>query len=111
MCIDLSTVEVEYLATGSCYAQILWIKKKLCDYRLDLGCITLRRDNTSAINIKKNLTMHSRTKHVDIRHYLLRYHVLKGEVKVTFMDTHNKLTDVFTKPLVKEHFLQDKEKA
>lgn len=48
--------------------------------------------------------MHSRIKHIDIRHYFLRDHVLKGDVEVTFVDTHNQLVDIFTKPLAKEPF-------
>jgi hypothetical protein len=29
-------------------------------------------DNTSAINISKNLVQHSHTKHIDIRHHFIR---------------------------------------
>ncbi|XP_050888779.1 uncharacterized mitochondrial protein AtMg00810 [Lathyrus oleraceus] len=103
-CVSLSTAEAEYIAAGSCCAQILWLKQQLCDYRLDLGCIPLRCDNTSAINITKNPVMHLRTKHIDIRHHFLRDHVLKGDVEVNFVDTHNQLVDIFTKPLAKEPF-------
>jgi hypothetical protein len=52
----------------------------------------------------KNPFMHSRTKHIDIRHHFLHDHVLKGDIEVTFVDTHNQLTDIFTKPLAKEPF-------
>ena len=93
--------EAEYIAAGSSCAQILWLKQKLCNYELDLGCIPLRCDNTSAINIMKNPVMHSRTKHIDIRHHFLCDHVLQGDVEVTFVDTHNQLADIFTKPLAK----------
>ena len=31
---SLSTVEVEYIAAGSCYSQLLWIKKFLSNYRI-----------------------------------------------------------------------------
>ncbi|XP_050878871.1 secreted RxLR effector protein 161-like [Lathyrus oleraceus] len=79
-CIALSTTDAEYIAAGSCCAQILWLKQQLSDFRLNLGCIPLRCDNTSAINITKNPVMHSRTKHIDIRHHLLHDHVLKGDV-------------------------------
>ncbi|XP_050920088.1 secreted RxLR effector protein 161-like [Lathyrus oleraceus] len=103
-CVALSMAEAEYIAAGSCYAQIIWLKQQFWDYRLDLGCIPLRCDNTSAINITKNTVRHSRTKHIDIRHHFLRDHVLKGDFKVSFVDTHNQLADIFTKPLAKEPF-------
>jgi hypothetical protein len=50
--------------------------------------------------------MHSRTKHIDIRHHFLRDHVLKRDVEVNFVDTHNQLADIFTKPLAKEPFFK-----
>ena len=40
-CVALSTAEAEYIAAGSCCAQILWLKQQLRDYGLDLGCIPL----------------------------------------------------------------------
>ncbi|XP_050896556.1 secreted RxLR effector protein 161-like [Lathyrus oleraceus] len=57
-CVSLSTTEAEYIEASSCCAQILWLRKQLCDYGLNLGCIPLRCDNTSAINITKNSVMH-----------------------------------------------------
>lgn len=103
-CVALSTAEAEYIAAGNCCAQVLWLKQQLHDFGLNLGCIPLRCDNTSAINLTKNPVMHSRTKHIDIRHHFLRDHVLKGDVQVTFVDTHSQLADIFTKPLAKEQF-------
>nr|KYP75565.1 Retrovirus-related Pol polyprotein from transposon TNT 1-94 [Cajanus cajan] len=52
-CVALSTVEAEYIATGSCYAQIFWMKQLLKDYGTELSKIPLRCDNTSAINLTK----------------------------------------------------------
>ena len=101
-CVALSTAEAEYIAAGSCCTQILWLKQQLSDYGLDLRCISIRCDNTSAINLTKNPIMHSRTKHIDIRHHFLRDHVQKSEVKLEFVDTHDQLADIFTKPLASE---------
>ena len=39
--VALSTTEVEYVAAGSCTAQVLWIKHQLQDYHINLGCISL----------------------------------------------------------------------
>src|ERR1044072_7424168 len=43
-CVSLSTAEAEYIAAGSCCAQILWLKQQLSDYGLGLGCIPIRCD-------------------------------------------------------------------
>ena len=49
-----STVEAEYIATGLCYAQILWMKQTLSDFNLSFKHVPIKCDNTSGINISKN---------------------------------------------------------
>ena len=92
---------MEYISAGSCCAQILWMKQQLSDYGIFLDHIPIRCDNTSAINLSKNLVQHSRTKHIEIRHHFLRDHVQKGDCVLEFVDTKNLLVDIFTKPLPK----------
>ena len=78
--------------------------KQLSDNGLKLDHISIQCDNTSAINLSKNLIMHSITKHIEIRHHFLRDHVQKGNCILEFVDTKNQLADIFTKPLPKENF-------
>jgi len=104
--VALSTTEAEYVAAGSCCAQTLWMRQQLMDYGLKLDHIPLRCDNTSAINLTKNPILHSRTKHIEIRHHFIRDHALKGDVEIEFVETQNQLADIFTKPLDKESFFK-----
>ncbi|KAH9802698.1 hypothetical protein KPL71_001497 [Citrus sinensis] len=104
--VALSTTEAEYIAAGSCCAQILWMKQTLRDYGIKLDHIPILCDNTSAINLSKNPIQHSRTKHIEIRHHFLRDHVQKGDVVIKFVSTENQLADIFTKPLSEEHFIK-----
>ena len=102
----LSTTEAEYIAAGSCCAQILWMKQTLRDYGIKLDQIPILCDNTSAINLSKNSIQHSRTKHIEIRHHFLRDHVKKWDVVIKFVSTENQLADIFTKPLSEKHFIK-----
>ena len=52
----------------------------------------------------KNPVLHSKTKHIEIRHHFIADHVSKGDCKVEYIDTQNQLADIFTKPLNKERF-------
>ncbi|GMP54042.1 hypothetical protein CsSME_00019320 [Camellia sinensis var. sinensis] len=97
--ISLSTAEAEYIAAGSCYAQMLWIKQMLHDYGIEQNTLTLFCDNTSAINISKNPVQHSRTKHIDIRHHFIRELVEEGLVVLEHIPTEHQKADIFTKPL------------
>ena len=61
-------------------------------------------DNTSVINTTKNHIQNSRTKHIEIRHYFISDHAFKGDISIEFVDTHNQLADIFTKPLSEVNF-------
>ena len=103
-CVALSTTEAEYIAAGLCCAQVLWMKQSLVDYDLNFQNIKIFCDNTSAINISKNSVLHSRTKHIDMRHHFLRDHVERQDVSLVFVDTKSQLADIFTKPLGEDDF-------
>ena len=59
--VSLSTAEAEYIATASCCAQLLWMKKLLHDYGTSQDTMCVFYDNTSAINLSKNLVQHSKS--------------------------------------------------
>ena len=102
--VSTSTAEAEYIAAGSCCAQILWMKNQLQDYGLALTKILILCDNTSAIAIANNPVQHTRTKHIDIRYHLLCEHVMSGTVELHFVPTDQQIADIFTKPLDESTF-------
>jgi hypothetical protein len=103
-CVAISTTEAEYIAAGLCCAQIIWMKQNLLDYGLHFHETKILCDNTSAINLSKNSILHSRTKHIDVRHHFLKDHVEKKNVSLFYVDTKLQLADIFTKPLCEEDF-------
>jgi len=102
--VALSNVEAEYISTGSCCAQILWMRQQLSDYGLMLDHIPICCDNTSAINLSKNPILHSRTKHIEIRHYFLRDHVQKGDCVLEFVETKKSIGRYLYKTLAQRKF-------
>ena len=102
--VALSTVVAEYIAAGSCCAQTLWLRQQLSDFGILLNKILINCDNTSAINLSKNPVMHSRTKHIEIRHHFLRDHIANGTCDIKFIGIKFQLADLFTKPLAKDRF-------
>ena len=95
----LSTIEAEYISTGACCAQILYVKQTLLDYGVVLEKVPLLCDNKSAVKLANNPVQHSRTKHIDIRHHFLRDHVAKNDILLEGVRTEDQLVDIFTKPL------------
>ncbi|CAL0313915.1 unnamed protein product [Lupinus luteus] len=80
------------------------MKQQLKDFGINLEKIPIKCDNTSAINLSKNPVLHSRTKHIEIRHHFLRDHVQKGDCVLEFVETSKQLADIFTKPLPRDTF-------
>ena len=58
-------------------------------------------DNTSAINISNNHVMHTKTKHISIKYHYLRELVQEKEVRMEYVNTKEKIANIFTKSLPK----------
>ena len=102
--ISLSTAKAEYIITGSCCTQLLWMQKLLHDCGICQEHLTIYCDNTCAINISKNPIQHSRTKHIEIRHHFIRELVEDGTLTLEFIHTNDQKANLFTKPLDSKQF-------
>lgn len=56
----------------------------------------------SAINISKNHVMHTKTMHSTINYHYLRQLVQDKEVKMEYVNTKDKIVDIFKKELPKD---------
>ena len=61
--------------------------------------VVLLEDNQSAIKLARNLDTSSRTKHIDIRHHLVKDHVARGDVVLMYVSTEDQAADGLTKSL------------
>ena len=104
--ISTSTAEAEYIAAGSCCAQILWMKHQLQDYGLSYTKVPIYCDNQSAIAMTGNPVQHSLTKHISIRYHFIREHVQQKDIEMHFIPTEQQLADIFTKPLPEAVFMK-----
>jgi len=80
------------------------MKHQLQDYQINENSISIYCDNTVAIYLSKNPILHSRAKHIDIKHHVIRDYVQKGILDKQFIDTKRQWVDIFTKPLIVERF-------
>jgi len=53
---------------------------------------------------QKNPILHSRAKHIKIKHHFIRDYVQKRILDIQFIDTEHQWADIFTKPLTVERF-------
>src|SRR6202047_4867244 len=109
--VALSTAEAEYIAVGSCVAQLLWMKQELEHYGLKYDHIPVYCATTSAIDLSQNPIQHSRSKHIEVRHHFIRDHSRKGDIELIFVSSEEELADIFTKPLIEATFTRIRARA
>ncbi|GJU75359.1 retrovirus-related pol polyprotein from transposon TNT 1-94 [Tanacetum coccineum] len=100
----VSTTKAEYVSARKACQQALWMKQALVDYEVKLNDVPVLCDNKGAIDLSKNLVLHSRTKHIEIRHHFLRDNVQKGNIFIEKVASKDNIPDILTKPLKREPF-------
>ncbi|GKC30936.1 hypothetical protein Tco_1038230 [Tanacetum coccineum] len=100
----ISITEAEYVSAEKACQQALWMKQALVDYDIVLDDIPAFCDNKGAIDLCKNLVLHSRTKHIEIRHHFLRDNVQNGYISIEKVSSEDNIADILTKPLKQEPF-------
>ena len=75
------------------------MKKLLHDYGISQETISVFSDNTSVINLSKNLVQHSKSKHIEILYHFI-HDLVEDKIKsLEFIHMNNQKADIFTKPL------------
>ncbi|GJR74997.1 hypothetical protein Tco_0087362 [Tanacetum coccineum] len=102
--LSISIIEAEYVSAGKACQQALWMKQALVDYDIKINDIPVLYDNKGAIELSKNIILHSRTKHIEIRHHFLRDNVQKGNISIEKVSSEDNIADILTKPLKRKPF-------
>ncbi|KAL0558914.1 hypothetical protein IC582_003501 [Cucumis melo] len=76
--VALSSSEAEYAAATSAACQAIWLRRMLTELQHEQeGATVIFCNNKATISMMKNLTFHSRIKHIDIRFHFIRDLVAK----------------------------------
>ncbi|CAB1106471.1 unnamed protein product [Ectocarpus sp. CCAP 1310/34] len=96
-CVTLFTTEAEYVAIAEVFKEGL-----LPD--ASMPCIPVFEDNQGAIQIAHTLITNSNSKHIDVRHHIIRELVERKEISITHVPTQFQHADFLTKVISKESF-------
>lgn len=108
--VTLSTTEAEFVTAASCACLGVWMRRVLEKLGHPQGkCTTVLCDNSSTIKLSKNLVMHGRSKHIDVRFHFLRDLTRDGVVELKHCVTQEQVADIMTKPLKLDVFLKLRE--
>ena len=99
-CVALSTAESEYVALGEAAREAIYLRMLLKDLGQEQTEPTvIYEDNAAAEKLCKNNVLHSRTKHIDIRHHFIREIVQQGKIEIKHLASTEMLADIMTKAL------------
>ena len=95
-----STVEAEYIATAEAAREGIWLRNLLKELGFkQVGPTTLHVDNQGAMRLATNPSTHQRTKHIDIKHHLIRELIEGGTIELRYVATGKQQADMLTKAL------------
>ena len=100
-----SSCEAKYGAIFRASKEVIWLWTLLnaIGHRLNEPT-TILCDNNTAINLSEDPLLHDHVKHIDIKHHFLHEHVQSKEIHLSYINTHDNITDIFTKALDTKKF-------
>ncbi|KAI4346140.1 hypothetical protein L6164_013215 [Bauhinia variegata] len=110
-CVALSSTEVEYIAITEAGKELLWMKRFLQELDLNQERYVVHSDSQSAIHLSKNLTFHSRSKHIEVRYHWIRDALERKQFSLEKIHTDDNGSDMMTKTLPMGKFATCKMKA
>jgi hypothetical protein len=102
--VALSTTKVEYMEATHASKEEIWLQRLCLGIGLVQQDVRIDCDSQSAIFLAKNLTYHSKTKHIDIQYHFVRDMVEENKVLMMKVDTLKNVADSLTKSVSTENF-------
>ena len=95
-----NTTEAEYMDMTNAANQVAWYQSFLMELRYEVNDpIPLHGENKGAIDLALNPVTGRWSKHIDIRHHVIREYVEKGTISLIRTPTLEMVVDGFTKLL------------
>ena len=92
-----SSTEAEYRALSSALNEVIWITMVLQEIGIKVKKpIRIMEDNQATIKLGRNNMASARSKHIDLRHHVIRYHNEKGTILLEYIETDKMIADMLT---------------
>jgi hypothetical protein len=103
-----SSTEAKYMAAAHATLHIIWLRNLLVELGVNLESrpTKLFIDNKGAIDLTKESRHHHHSKHIDMKHHIIRECVASKCIEVSHCPTQKMLADGFTKALACPKFEQ-----
>ena len=105
-CVTLSTSEAEYVTLGDAVKELLFLRQ-VWRFMLPgkgMPCFPIFEDNQGEAQLSQNPVSNSNSKHIDVRHHVLRELVRQGDISVSHVPSEYQHADILTKALAFDVF-------
>ena len=96
-----STSEAEYAALSEVVNEVIFLRQvqEFMEPSMRVGAVKVFEDNEGAIKLTTNKHASHRTKHIDVKHHLVRDASGVRNVRVAYVRLGHQHADLLTKPL------------
>jgi len=108
--VAMSTAEAEYIAAGEAVKELLWYRSWISEVFHESPIGIVHCDNTAAISLTDNDTIHDRSKHIRLRYHFIRDEISKKHISIRWIKTIKQQADILTKPLEGAQFTRIRDK-
>ena len=100
------TSDTEYVALSEVVKEVLFMKQvqELMEPSMRVGAVNVFEENEGAIKLATNKHAIRKTKHIDVKHHLVRDASDARKVRVAYVRSEDQHADLFTKPLDMQKF-------
>ena len=94
--------EAEYVALSEVVKEVIFLRQvqRFMEPSMRVGAVNVFEHNEGAIKLATNKHASRRTKHIDVKHHLVRDASDARRVRVAYVRTEDQHVDLLTKPLV-----------
>lgn len=101
-----SSTEAEYVAAAEASKEAAWLRAVLLAVGFPQSHASpLCADNTGAITLSCDPSFHARTKHIEVKHHILRDYCNSDALIMHWVPSADNTADIFTKPLASPQFV------
>ena len=100
------TSEAEYVALSEVVKEILFLRQvqEFMEPSMRVGAVNVFEDNEGDIKLVKNKHASCRTKHIDVKHHLVKDASDARKARVAYVRSEDQHADLLTKPLDMQNF-------
>lgn len=95
-----STTEAEYMSLSAASSEAIWLKQLRAELECANTTIQINCDNKGAIDLSSTTAYHKRSKHIDVKHHVIRERIANHHIRVHYVKTDEMIADVFTKAII-----------